>query len=51
MRRFPKLGHICVCCKIERAKSQNDASFALRQLHCDKILKTDWSNATQLMQR
>ena len=34
-----------------RAGSQNDASLALRQLRCDKILKTDWSNATQLMQR
>ena len=34
-----------------KAGSQYDASLALCQLHCDKILKTDWSNATQLMQR
>ena len=34
-----------------KAGSQNDASLALRQLRCDKILKTDWSNATQLTQR
>ena len=34
-----------------KAGSQNDASLVLRQLRYDKILKTDWSNATQLMQR
>ena len=34
-----------------KAGSQNDASLALCQLRCDKILKTDWSNATQLTQR
>ena len=26
-------------------------SLALHLLHCDKILKTDWTNATQLMER
>ena len=37
--------------KAVKAGSQNDTSLALRQLRCDKILKTDWSNATQLTQR
>ena len=30
--------------------SQYDVSLALRPLCCDKILKTDWSNAMQLTQ-
>ena len=34
-----------------KSGSQYDASLALHQLRCDKILKTDWSNATQLTQR
>ena len=34
-----------------KAGSQYDARLALCQLRCDKILKTDWSNATQLTQR
>ena len=28
-----------------KAGSQYDAGLALCQLRCDKILKTDWSNA------
>ena len=34
-----------------KAGSQYDAGLAMCQLRCDKILKTDWSNATQLTQR
>ena len=34
-----------------KADSQYDASLALRLLRCDKILKTDWSNAMQLTQK
>ena len=50
-------GHIHRCCpgsglpSTVKAGSQYDASLALRPLRCDKILKTDWSNATQLTQR
>ena len=29
-----------------KSGSQYDASLVLRQLRCDKIQKTDWSNAT-----
>ena len=43
--------YIMTWLKAVKAGSQNDASLALHQLRCDKILKTDWSNATQLTQR
>ena len=41
--------HLDICSDdvLLKPGSQYDASLALRPLHCDKILKTDWSDTKQ----
>ena len=43
--------YTCTCTHTYKEINIMTQSLLLRRLHCDKILKTDWSNTMQLIQR